>query len=234
MQQTPSTQYADLAGHASLKAWTYGLQMTLANWRNEPDSALSYFARAMRTAPEGEPRLRLRYVAARSHALLTDSDSVAAVLEAAQRDREAAADRPDELATVTGGEFAFGDARAAACAAAAWLDLRNGEQAARYAREALQVYEALPSPRRPYSQINGTQIDVAAAHLHMRDKDGAAEALRTVLDLPPQKRNVSLTGRLSRIERMLSRSPWERDADARQLAERISVWLSETSARPLA
>ncbi|MGC4863776.1 hypothetical protein, partial [Micromonospora sp. DT41] len=228
-----STQYADLAGHASLKAWTYGLQMTLANWRNEPDSALSYFARAMRTAPEGEPRLRLRYVAARSHALLADSDSVAAVLEAAQRDREAAADRPDELATVTGGEFAFGEARAAACAAAAWLDLRNGEQAARYAREALQVYEALPSPRRPYSQINGTQIDVAAAHLHMRDKDGAADALRTVLDLPPQKRNVSLTGRLSRIEHMLSQSPWDRDADARQLADRISVWLSETSARPL-
>lgn len=49
----------------------------------------------------------------------------------------------------------------------------------------------------------------------------------------PQKRNVSLTGRLSRIERMLSQSPWDRDADARQLAERISVWLSETSARPL-
>ncbi|MFF3865063.1 hypothetical protein [Micromonospora sp. NPDC001898] len=229
-----STQYADLAGHASLKAWTYGLQMTLANWRNEPDAALSYFARAMRAAPDGEPRLRLRYIASRSHALLADSASVAAVLEAAQRDRESAAERPDELAISAGGEFAFGEARAAACAAAAWLDLRNGEQAARYAREALQVYEALPSPRRPYSQINGTQIDVAAAHLHMRDKDGAAEALRTVLELPPEKRNVSLTGRLSRIERLLRGSPWDRDADTRQLAERISEWLSETSARPLA
>ncbi|MER7421027.1 hypothetical protein ABT346_30320 [Micromonospora peucetia] len=85
-----------------------------------------------------------------------------------------------------------------------------------------------------HSQINGTSIDVAAAHLHMRDKDGAAEALRTVLDLPPQKRNVSLTGRLARMERLLNEAPWNSDADARQLAERISVWLSETSARPLA
>ncbi|WP_243707776.1 hypothetical protein [Micromonospora sp. KC606] len=68
----------------------------------------------------------------------------------------------------------------------------------------------------------------------MRDKDGAAEALRTVLDLPPHKRNVSLTGRLARIERLLNEAPWSGDADARQLAERISVWLSETSARPLA
>ncbi|MFF0874486.1 hypothetical protein [Micromonospora aurantiaca (nom. illeg.)] len=229
-----ATQYADLAGHASLKAWTYGLQMTLANWRSEPDAALSYFGRAMRAAPDGEPKLRLRYIAARSHALLDDSESVAAVLDAAQRDREAAEGHPDELATSTGGEFAFGDARAAACAAAAWLDLRNGDQAARYAREALSVYEALPAARRPYSQISGTNIDVAAAQLHMRDKDGATEALRTVLDLPPHKRNVSLTGRLARIERLLNEAPWSGDAEARHLGERIAVWLSETSARPLA
>ncbi|WP_254910265.1 hypothetical protein [Micromonospora sp. NBS 11-29] len=228
-----ATQYADLAGHASLKAWTYGLQMTLANWRSEPDAALSYFERAMRAAPDGEPKLRLRYIAARSHALLDDSDSAAAVLNAAQRDREAADGRPDDLATSTGGEFAFGDARAAACAAAAWLDLRNGDQAARYAREALSVYEALPAARRPYSQISGTNIDVAAAYLHMRDKDGAAEALRTVLELPPHKRNVSLTGRLARIERLLNEAPWSGDAEARQLGKRIEVWLSETSARPL-
>ncbi|MDM4720430.1 hypothetical protein QTQ03_12910 [Micromonospora sp. WMMA1363] len=30
-----------------------------------------------------------------------------------------------------------------------------------------------------------------------------------------------------------SQSPWNRDAGARQLAEHISAWLSETSARPL-
>ncbi len=67
----------------------------------------------------------------------------------------------------------------------------------------------------------------------MRDKDGAAEALRPVLALPAQKRNVSLTGRLARKERLLGESPWDRDPDARQLAERIAVWLAETSARPL-
>ncbi|MET8364706.1 hypothetical protein AB0J68_17030 [Micromonospora sp. NPDC049580] len=228
-----ATQYADLAGHASLKAWTYGLQMTLANWRNEPDAALSYYGRAMRVAPDGEPKLRLRYIAARSYALLDDPASVAAVLDAAQQDREAAEGRPDELATATGGEFAFGDARAAACAAAAWLDLRNGEQAARYALDALRVYQALPTARRPYSQINGTNIDMAAAHLHMRDPDGAAEALRTVLALPPQRRNVSLTGRLARIGRLLNEARGSGDADARRLADQIAVWLSETSSRPL-
>ncbi|MEV4820938.1 hypothetical protein [Micromonospora sp. NPDC049274] len=228
-----ATQYADLAGHASLKAWTYGLQMTLANWRTEPDAALSYFGRAMRVAPDGEPKLRLRYIAARSHALLDDPVSVAGVLDAAQRDSEAAQSRPDELAVTTGGEFAFGVARAAACAAAAWLDLRNDEQAAQYAGDALRVYQALPAARRPHSQINGTNIDMAAAHLHMGDKDAATEALRAVLALPPQRRNVSLTGRLDRMERLLNEAPWSGDAEARQLGERIAAWRSETSARPL-
>ncbi|MFI6160761.1 hypothetical protein ACVMYR_29170 [Micromonospora sp. PTRAS2] len=122
---------------------------------------------------------------------------------------------------------------AALSPAAAWLDLRNGEQAARYAREALQVCEALPLSRRPYSQINGTQIDVAVAHLHMRDRDGVAEALQGVLDLPAQKRNVSLAGRLEKVGRLLTTPAWRENSEAQQLAERISVWLAETSARPL-
>ncbi|MEE6260182.1 hypothetical protein [Plantactinospora sonchi] len=228
-----STQYADMAGHAALKAWTYGLQMTLANWRNEPDTALTYFARAMRGAPTGEPKFRLRYIASRSHALLGDSASVADVLDAAQRDRDDAEASPDGLSKSVGGEFAFGDARAAACAAAAWLDLRNGDEAARYARAALASYESLPAARRPYSQINGTHIDIAAAHLHMGDRDGAHAALGEVLELPAHKRNVSLTGRLAKVRNLLSVPPWDADPEARQIAERLSAWLAETSARPL-
>ncbi|MFY1593436.1 hypothetical protein [Micromonospora sp. WMMD737] len=229
-----ATQYADLAGHPSLKAWTYGLRMTLANWRNEPDAALGYFERAMRVAPEGEPKMRLRHIAARSHALLNDAGTVTDILAAARRDREVAENRPDELAATTGGEFAFGDARAAACAAAAWLDLGNGERAAARADEALRLFQALPAARRSYSQISGANIDIAAAYLHLNDIDAATDALSTVLDLPPHKRNVSLTGRLARITRLLSQAPWNGDAQARQLAERIAAWLPETSTRRLA
>ncbi|WP_233513758.1 helix-turn-helix transcriptional regulator [Micromonospora craterilacus] len=61
-----ANQYADLAGQPSLVTWTFGLQMTLANWRNEPDAALAYFVKALPRAPGGEPMLRLRHIAARS------------------------------------------------------------------------------------------------------------------------------------------------------------------------
>lgn len=228
-----STKYATIAGHSSLEAWTYGLQMTLANWRNEPDAALMYLNRGMRVAPAGEPRFRLRYIAARSYALIGEAGAVADVLADAELDRIDADGRTDELSASVGGEFAFGHGRAAACAAAAWLDLGNGEEVVRYAEMALSSYEALPSFRQPYSQLSGAQIDIAAGRLHMNELDGAREALRGVLSLPPNKRNVSLTGRVGRVRDLLSLPPWTDDAEAHHLAEQTSTWLTETSAAPL-
>ncbi|MEU8261258.1 helix-turn-helix domain-containing protein [Micromonospora sp. NPDC048999] len=224
-----SNQYAGLAGQASLTVWTLGLQMTLANWRNEPDAALAYFAKAMPSAPDGEPKLRLRHIAARSHALLGDSPSLREALQDARRDQELAAERPDELSVSLGGEFTFGPARAAACAAAAWLDVGDGEEAARCAQEALDAYHHLPPARRPYSQVNGIKIDLAAAHLCMGDRDGTIQALGDVLNLPTEKRNTSLTGRMTRVRHLLSGSPWDHDQDARHLAEEVSGWLAEKS-----
>ncbi|MEU1809639.1 helix-turn-helix transcriptional regulator [Micromonospora aurantiaca (nom. illeg.)] len=224
-----ANQYADLAGHASLMAWTLGLQMTLANWRNEPDAALAYFAKAMSVAPDGEPRLRLRHIASRSYALLGSSPSLKQALRAAHRDRDLAAKRPDDLSASFGGEFAFGPVRAAACAAAAWLDLGDGEEAAKCAQEAVDAYTQLPPARRPYSQINGIKIDLAAAYLGMSDRDAAVHTLGDVLTLPPEKRNTSLTGRMTRVRHVLGGSPWTHDHEARQLAEAVSGWLTDKS-----
>ncbi len=49
------------------------LAALLANWRGEPDIALSHFQRGLQIAPPGAPRVRLRYIASRSYALLGDS-----------------------------------------------------------------------------------------------------------------------------------------------------------------
>lgn len=146
--------YASLAGHASLNAWTHGLAALLANWRREPDIALSHFQRGMRTAPPGVPRVRLRYIAARSYALLGDVASVAEVLAEARTDQQDTDRYPDSLSAEIGGEFAFDRARAQACAAAAWLDLGQGREALEAARSALATLTSLPLPRRPLSQVS--------------------------------------------------------------------------------
>jgi len=146
------------------------------------------------------------------------------VLEEAHRDQADADHYNDALSDETGGEFAFNPARAAACAAAAWLDLGRGKEAQESAQQALAELAALPTGRQPFSQLNGVRIDMASARLLNHDLDGAAEALQQVLDLPTSLRNMSLSGRLTRAGQALTSPPWANDAQAHQFAEAIRAW----------
>jgi hypothetical protein len=221
-----AVSYASLAGHPSLQAWTLGLAALLANWRCEPDVALGYFQRGMQVAPPGVPRVRLRHIASRSYALLGDSASVAEVLASARSDQDDADRHPDSLSSEIGGEFAFGRARASACAAAAWLDLGDGREAFGAAQSALEALTSMPGPRRPLSQVNGVRIDMATACLLNGDLDSGAEAIKPVLAHPATPRNVSLTGRLARTGTTLLGPAWAKDGQARQLADDIGQWLT--------
>jgi hypothetical protein len=225
--------YASLAGHASLQTWTIGLTALLANWRREPDIALSHFQHGMEIAPPGEPRARLRCIASRSYALLGDNASVAGVLAAARTDQDDADRHPDSLSSEVGGEFSFGHARAAACAAAAWLDLGEGREAFGAARSALDALTALPAPRRPLSQVNGARIDLATACLLNSDLDSSAQALRLLLNEPLSVRNVSLAGRLARTQTALLSPAWAKNSQARHLADDIGQWLATGQEAPL-
>jgi transcriptional regulator with XRE-family HTH domain len=225
-----AVSYASLVGHSSLHAWTLGLAALLANWRCEPDIALGHFQQGMRVAPPGVPRVRLRYIASRSYALLGDSASVAEVLASAQSDQDDADRHPDSLSGEIGGEFAFGHARAAACAAAAWLDLGDSRKAFEAAQSALEALTGMPGPRRPLSQVKGVRIDMATACLLNGDLDSGAEAIRPALTQPVSPRNTSLAGRLARTRTTLLSPAWAKNDQARQLAADIGQWLTTDQA----
>ncbi|MEV0826418.1 helix-turn-helix domain-containing protein [Nonomuraea rubra] len=227
-----ATTYAELAGHGSLLAWALGLQGTLAFWRDEPERSLGFVSRGLSVAPKGAPRYRLRYIASRAHAVQGNGAAVAATLAAARADRDDRDDFVDELDHEVRGEFVFDDARAAACAAAAWLLLHDGDQAASYARRALDQYAHVPANRRPFSPVTGVTIDLAAAHLLSGNYSEAASELETVFTLPQELRNVSLAGRIAKVKAILSRPEFGCDAKSRQLSGRISDWLNETAAKP--
>jgi len=231
LAQSAST-YADLSAHSSLLAWTLGLRASLANWRNRPAEALRHFEQAQAIAPAGAPRLRVRYIAARTHALRGDAESAAAVLELARADRDVAADQPDVLQDEIRGEFRFDDARAAACAAAAWLALGDGDQAEQYAIEALAQYAMLPAAVQPFSPMAGARIDTVAARLLQHDLACADEALRPVLALEPARRNAAIAGRLGNVAHQLAEPHWRSDPAAEQLAESVTEWLADTAAAP--
>jgi len=227
-----ASTYAEIAGHRSLEAWTWGLQATLANWRSEPDAARAAYERGIAVAPLGAPRFRLHYIAARTTAAEGDSAAVSALVLSARDDLEAIDTARDELHHEIGGEFAFEPARAAACEAAAWLELQRGERAEEEATRALQLYTEARRTAQPFSPVNGTRIDVAAARLLRRDLYGAQDALGPVLELEPSKRNAALTGRIVGVRRRLSAPDWDNTGEARELVEQIDHWTADTAAAP--
>jgi hypothetical protein len=222
-----AVSYAALVGNASLQAWTFGLAALLANWRHEPDNALDHFRHGLEVAPTGTPRARLRYIAARSYALLGDSAATASVLDLARHDQDTAGQHGDSLCEGIGGEFAFARARADACAAAAWLDLGSGREAQLAARRALSDLTALPPGRQPLSQVTGARIDLATACLLSHDRDEAAGELAHVFAVPAPLRNVSLAGRLARSRQALTAPYWRQDTAARHLRDAIGEWLTD-------
>jgi transcriptional regulator with XRE-family HTH domain len=224
-----AVSYATLVGNPSLEAWTLGLSALLANWRDEPDIALTHFHHGLEIAPPGGPRFRLRFIAARSFALLGDVSSVGQVLDQARRDQDDADRFRDSLSEEIGGEFAFGRARAEACAAAAWLDLGRGQEAKEAAHRAVAELAVLPQSRQPFSQVAGIRIDLATACLMQDERDEAEEALEAVLAVPATMRNVSLSGRLARTRRVLRSQHWSEDATAQQLDGAIGEWVADRS-----
>jgi hypothetical protein len=220
-----AVSYAALVGNSSLEAWTLGLAALLANWRNEPETALRHFHHGLKVAPPGTPRVRLRFIAARSYALMGDSYSAGQVVDQARRDQDDAGRQIDVLCEETGGEFAFGLARAEACAAAAWLDLGDGQRAKAAAQRALDDLMALPAARQPVSQTTGARIDLATACLMQGERGEAEEAISHVFAVPAPLRNISLSGRLARTRSALASRQWARDPVARQLNDALGAWL---------
>ena len=219
-----STRYADFAGHGSLHAWALGLEATLAFWSEDGKRALDRVDAALAVAPNGAPRFRVLHIAARVHAVLGDVDGTRRALEQAQADETADASR-DELHDSVGGEFAFGDARAAACAGAAWLRLGRGMEALDHTQRSLAFHFSGLAPATP-GVIHGACVDSAAAFLLQGDLTNAESLLRPVLELEPDPVNASLGGRLRNVTTLLTRTP---GSTAHALGADVSSWLNNAT-----
>lgn len=220
-----ATRYADLARHSSLHAWTLGLEATLAFWSGDGYRALEQIDAALIVAPKGAPRYRVLHIAARAHAVLGDVENTRRVLEQADIDREVMDGSRDELHDSVGGEFAFGDTRAAACAGAAWLRLRLGDEALEQTRRSMTLHLSGHNPS-PVGVLHGATVDSAAALLLQGDVLSAGLTLRPVLLLQPDPVNASLGGRLRTVAELLDRVG---TADAQALRSDVRSWLCDAS-----
>jgi transcriptional regulator with XRE-family HTH domain len=219
-----ATMYANEAGHAGLEAWNLGLQGTLAFWDDRPLDALAYVEKGLAIAPSAAGRFRLHNIAARAYAVAGDSGGISRALHLADVEREAM-DGADELHDGVGGEFTFEGARASACAAAAWLANRNGEQAEIYLQRTLDHYATRHDRGSGRGPEAGSRIDLASARLLQGDRDGAAEAMAPILVVPKHLRTVSLSGRFTTVRDLLQSERWARDPSAADLADQVNDWL---------
>lgn len=216
-----ATRYAEMAGHISLQTWTAGLEATLDFWEGRGDAALDKIDAGLALAPTGAPRFRLLNIAARAHATLGNAPAVHTALNAATAEREAMEGTRDELHDVVGGEFAFDDARAAACAGAALLRIGDAESALWQTHHTFALHMSGTAPTSP-AVLNGASVDGATALVLAGDLKGAETYLRPVLELDPDPANASLGGRLRSVAGLLEDAPASR---SKELAAEVNAWL---------
>jgi hypothetical protein len=154
------------------------------------------------------------------------------VVDDANRDYDDSTSYRDLMGDELGGEFAFAIPRAAACVAAAWLDVGQGQEAADSAQRALAELTALPLSRQPLSQVTGARIDLATAHVICGEPDAAAEIITESVSTASMLRNASLAGRLTRARAALTPGRVHASPAAQQLAETVGDLIRYQSAGP--
>ena len=147
----------------------------------------------------------------------------------AHDDHATSSSHRDLMADEVGGEFDFGTARAAACLAAAWLDLGQGQEAADAAQWAVGNLTTLPPSRQPTSQVLGARIDLATAQVVCGEIDGAEEIITSV-STENMLRNTSLAGRLTRTNAALTSRSLQGSSAAGRLSEAVRALVTYQSA----
>lgn len=222
---TASLLYADRGGDPSLTAWILGLRASLDLWASRPSKAMDSIERGLSVAPAGQPRFRLRHIGARAAAAA--GDEARAVEHLRLADEEADQAGQDRLAHEVGGEFYFDPGRAAACASATWLRLRNWEQVAASTQQAVDYYSVANGASRV--PMLGARLDLASALVHCGDIDTAGVQLELAFAEAAEHR-YSLVARVEHLTNLLERRHAERQAVA--LHDTAADWLVAATSEP--
>ncbi|GAA2628649.1 hypothetical protein GCM10010411_77500 [Actinomadura fulvescens] len=215
---------ADNAGHPGLQAWTRGLQSMIAYWAGWPHEAVRYaqLGDEPATAATGTSSVWLPAQEARAWAVLGDHAKAEAAISQANAARDGV--RGDELDEL-GGIMTFPRPRQLYYAADARVWLPGAEdQAAQAAEEAITAYEAADELERSFSDEAGARADQALARVNSGDLDGAAHALRPVLDLPPDHRIGGIVTSVMRVHQALRATGYRTVPLARDTQQEIESY----------
>ncbi|MET9461945.1 hypothetical protein ABZY05_44135 [Streptomyces canus] len=220
------------AEHAPLVALVDGLKSLIAYWADKPGDALHFAQKGAATAADlnGTVGLWLLGLQARAAAVQGDEETVrSANMEATERrDRVV----PDDLDAL-GGLFTYSQEKQLYYAVEAEALLGNGDaQLAAQAELAVQAFSNADAPFWAFGDLAGSQCDLALIRLYGGDVEGAAAAIRPVLDLPTSHRNNGIVVSAQRVRRALMSDQVRTAIAARDLRDEIEIYPPARPALP--
>ncbi|MFI5756244.1 hypothetical protein [Streptomyces sp. NPDC051569] len=210
--------------HPGLIALVDGLQSFISYWANRPEDALHYARKGMQESSglRGTVSVWLPGLEARAAALLGDESTVRAANERAETLRERVVH--DDLDAL-GGLFTYPEAKQSYYTVESAVLLGRGD--AEIAAEAEETVRQFSNPEDPgwaFGDLAGSQCNLALVRLFADDLDGAAEAIRPVLDLSPSHRNNGIVVSAERVRDALVGGAMRDAAVARDLSTEISMF----------
>ncbi|MET8981673.1 hypothetical protein ABZX85_39375 [Streptomyces sp. NPDC004539] len=220
------------AEHRGLIALTDGLKSLIAYWADRPADAYHYACQGAETAANlnGTVGLWLLGLKARAAAVLGDDETVRMANEqAADRRERVVADDLDSL----GGLFTYAEEKQLYYKVESDALLGHGSaQLVAQAEEAVKGFSNPNSPNWAFGDLAGAQCDLALIHLHGGSLDGAAEAIRPVLNLPASHRNNGIVVSAMRVRNALAQTPAQTALVAQDLSAEIETFQVSRPALP--
>lgn len=215
---------AEQAEHPALSALVDGLKSLISYWSGRGADALFYARKGAEQYPQvrGTVSVWLPGLEARAAALLGDGATASAAIEQADRQRDVV--EPDDLDEL-GGLLTFPVAKELYYRVETEVLLGHevrGASTGADAERAVAVFSDRSAPYWAFGDEAGARCNLAVIRLLDGELEGAADALRPVLDLPPAQRNRGIVVSAQRVQRALAHSPTRTTVLAGELREEIA------------
>lgn len=232
MQARTAGVCAQQAERPDLMALTDGLKSLITYWSGAAEDAMHYARKGAAEHPElrGTVSVWLPSLEGRAAALLGDHESAQSANQRAHQLRELV--EPDELDEL-GGLLTFPQQKQLYYEVESQVLLDHGD--AEVLSRAEQSADAFSDDTTTYWAFGdqaGAQCNLGLARLYAGDIDGAADALRPVLDLVPSQRNRGIVVSAQRVATAITRRPVRTAAVARELREEILAYAPQRLALP--
>ncbi|MBV9026546.1 MAG: hypothetical protein JO362_22745 [Streptomycetaceae bacterium] len=220
------------AEHQGLIALVEGLKSLISYWAGKPEDAVHYARQgaAHATNLRGTVSVWLPSLEARAAALLGDEQTARSANQRAETLRDQT--MPDDLDAL-GGLLTYPQVKQLYYTVESEVLLGHGDtQIAAQAEEAVRGFSDPNDAAWAFGDLAGSQCNLALVRLYSGELDGAAAAIRPVLDLGPNLRNNGIVISAQRVRTALTRGPVRDAIVARDLRTEIEMYSTSRPALP--